>query len=396
MLPKTMLGFGLSKSCIRELAAYGARRKAEIGADKVFDFSIGNPSVPAPPCVEEAIRDLLDHTDSVALHGYTPAAGLPSLRKALAADLQTRYDAPVDENLIYVTCGAAAGLAICVRGLMNPGEEAIAFAPFFPEYRMFVEGAGGKLVTVSPLEGLQPDLDALETCITEKTRLVIVNTPNNPSGVVLSAESLTRLGQILRRAEERYGQPIYLVSDEPYRELVYDGKKVPCVLHYYDDAIIDYSYSKSLSLPGERIGYLAVSTRMTEKENVFAALAGAGRACGFVNAPSMMQRVIERCIGQTSDISVYKAHRDLLYNGLRELGYDCVYPDGAFYLFVKTPEPDAKAFAERAKKHELLLVPSDDFGLPGYVRLAYCVSEDQIRRSLPAFAALAEEYGMGK
>lgn len=289
MLPKTILGFGLSKSCIRELAAYGARRKAEIGADQVFDFSLGNPSIPAPPCVEESIRELLK-LDSTQLHGYTPATGIPSLRKTIAADLRKRFDLPAREDLIYVTCGAAAGLAICMHAFLLPGEEVIAFAPFFPEYRMFTEGVGGKLVAVPPTEGLQPDLDALRRSITEKTKLVIVNTPNNPSGVILSEESLKELAGILHEAELRYGHPIYLISDEPYRELVYDGQKVPCVLHYYDNAILDYSYSKSLSLPGERIGYLAVSARMEAAETVFAAICGGGRVCGFVNAPSLMQR----------------------------------------------------------------------------------------------------------
>ena len=393
MLPEKILAFGISKSCIRELFAYGAKRKAEIGADKVFDFSLGNPSVPAPPCVEEAIRELLS-LDSTSLHGYTPATGLPSLRRTIAADLQKRFGLPAREDLIYVTCGAAAGLAICMHALLLPGEEVIAFAPFFPEYRMFTEGVGGKLVVVPPAAGLQPDLDALAASLTEKTKVVIVNTPNNPSGVVLSEECLKKLCGILHEAELRFGHPIYLVSDEPYRELVYDGQPVPCVLHFYDNAILDYSYSKSLSLPGERIGYLAVSSRMQDAATIFNAICGGGRVCGFVNAPRLMQRVIEKCIDKTSDISEYKFNRDLLYNGLKELGYDCVYPDGAFYLFVKTPEPDAMAFAERAKKYELLLVPSDDFGVPGYVRIAYCVSADQIRRSMPAFRKLAEEYGL--
>lgn len=392
MLPEKSLAWGQSKSCIRELAAYGSARKAQIGADKVFDFSIGNPSVPAPKCVDRALRDVLAETDSVALHGYTPAAGLPSLRRAIAADLNARYDAGVDAERVYVCCGAAAGLAACAKGLLCPGDEAVAFAPFFPEYRVFVEGAGGRLVTVPPTETLQPDFDALERSLTEKTKLVIVNTPNNPSGVVLTEESLRRLGEILRSAQDRFGQPIYLVSDEPYRELIYDGQTAPCVLHFYDNTILCYSFSKSLSLPGERLGYLAVGPRMADGGQVFAALAGAARAMGYVNAPSLMQRVTERCLGATADLSVYRRSRDLLYAGLRELGFSCVYPDGAFYLFMKTPEPDARAFSERAKKHELLLVPSDDFGVGGYVRIAYCVSEETIRRSLPAFRALATEY----
>ena len=394
MLPEKCLALGRSKNCIRVLAAYGAQRKAAIGADKVFDFSLGNPSIPAPPQVDDAIRDLLQNCESTALHGYTPAAGLPSLRAAVAEDLRTRLGAPVSADGVYVCCGAAAGLIACCRGLLCPGEEALTFAPFFTEYRVFVEAAGGTLTVIPPAAGLQPDLDALERGIGEKTKLLIVNTPNNPSGVVLSAESLTRIGEILRAAERRFGHPIYLVSDEPYRELVYDGALPPSVLRFYDDAILCYSFSKSLSLPGERIGYLAVSDRMAERQDVFDALAGAARACGYVNAPSLMQRVVERCLGLTGDLSVYRENRDLLYRGLTELGFDCVYPEGAFYLFVRSPEPDAKAFSERAKQFELLLVPSDDFGLEGYVRLAYCVSGDMIRRSMPAFRALAESYGL--
>ena len=394
MLPEKCLALGRSKNCIRVLAAYGAARKAAIGADKVFDFSLGNPSIPAPPQVDDAIRELLQNCESIALHGYTPAAGLPSLRAAIAEDLRTRLGAPVSADGVYVCCGAAAGLIACCRGLLCPGEEALTFAPFFTEYRVFVEAAGGTLTVIPPAAGLQPDLDALERGIGEKTKLLIVNTPNNPSGVVLSAESLTRIGEILRAAERRFGHPIYLVSDEPYRELVYDGALPPSVLRFYDDAILCYSFSKSLSLPGERIGYLAVSDRMAERQDVFDALAGAARACGYVNAPSLMQRVVERCLGLTGDLSVYRENRDLLYRGLTELGFDCVYPEGAFYLFVRSPEPDAKAFSERAKQYELLLVPSDDFGLEGYVRLAYCVSGDMIRRSMPAFRALAESYGL--
>ncbi len=393
MLPEKSLAWGQSKSCIRELAAYGTARKAQIGKENVFDFSIGNPSVSAPPCVAEAMAEMLN-MDSVELHGYTPAPGIMSFRRAIAEDLNRRYDANVSADMIYVTCGAAAGLSACTHGLLLPGEEAVAFAPFFPEYTVFAEGAGGRLVSVPPTPQLQPDLDALEGVISEKTKLVIINSPNNPSGVILSEENLKKIGDILRRAEEKFGHVIYLVSDEPYRELVYDGAEVPCALHFYDDAIICYSFSKSLSLPGERVGYLAVSSRMAEKELVFAALSGAARACGYVNAPSMMQRVIEKCLGQTSDISEYKKSRDLLYGGLTGLGFDCVKPDGAFYLFVKTPEPDAKVFSERAKKYELLLVPSDDFGVPGYVRIAYCVSPDMIERSMPAFKKLAEEYGL--
>ena len=393
MVSEKSLAWGRSDNVIRVLTAYGLARKAEIGADKVFDFSIGNPSVPAPPAVDAAFARLLQG-DSVELHGYTAAPGLMSFRKAIAADLNRRYDVGAEAELVFVTCGASAGLSICAHALMNPGDKVVAFAPFFPEYQVFAERAGGELVNVPPAAGLQPDLDALVQCLDEKVTMVIINTPNNPSGVILSAESLTKLSDILRAAEEKYGHPIYLISDEPYRDLVYDGTPVPCPLHFYDDTILCYSFSKSLSLPGERVGYLAVGSKAADKGDVFAAICGAARALGYVNAPSLMQRVIEDCLDQTADISVYKENRDLLYNGLKELGFDCVYPDGAFYLFVKTPEPDAMAFSERAKKSELLLVPSDAVGVGGYVRLAYCVSTDMIRRSLPAFAELAKEYGL--
>ncbi len=392
MLPENILAWGRSKSCIRELAAYGAARKQEIGPERVFDFSIGNPSVPAPDCVSEAMRELLCLSPA-ELHGYTPAPGLMSLREAVSADLKGRFGAEIPAELIYVCCGAAAGLASCLRGLLLPGEEVIAFAPFFPEYRVFTEGAGGVLVPVPPDGKLLPDFAAFERALTEKTKAVIVNTPNNPSGVVLPRESLQRLGDILRHAQRRFGHSIYLISDEPYRELLYEGAPL-WVPDYYENTLVCYSFSKSLSLPGERIGYVAVSPKAHESGDVFSALAGAARACGYVNAPSFMQRVVEKCLGRTADISLYKASRDLLYGGLTELGFDCAYPGGAFYLFVRSLEPDAKAFSEKAKKHELLLVPSDDFGLGGYVRAAYCVPPEMIRRSLPAFRALAEDYGL--
>lgn len=393
MLPNNVLNWGHSKSCIRELAAYGTARKAEIGEDKVFDFSLGNPSVPVPDCVNEAIKDLVN-SNVPQIHGYTPAVGLPGLRQAIADDLNRHCSVNISPALIYVCCGAAAGLASAMKALLLPGEEVICFAPFFPEYRVFTEGAGGVLKSVKPDEALQPDLEDFRNVLSEKTKLVVVNTPNNPSGVILTADTLKKMSDILRDAEARYGHSIYLVSDEPYRELVYDGQPVPCIFDFYHNTIMCYSFSKSLSLPGERIGYIAVSSEADEKDDVFACVAGAARAMGYVNAPSLMQRVIERCIGCTVDLSTYRENRELLYNGLKNLGFDCVYPDGAFYLFLKTPEPDAKAFSERAKKYELLLVPSDDFGVGGYVRIAYCVSSEMIRNSMPAFKALAREYGL--
>lgn len=392
MLPEKSLNWGRSESCIRALAAYGTARKAEIGAENVFDFSIGNPSVPAPDCVKAAILEALE-MDAAELHGYTPAPGLMSLRKAIAEDLRGK-GAPCSAELVYVTCGASSGLSACTHGLLLPGEEVIAFAPFFPEYTVFTEAAGGKLVSVLPDEKLLPDMDAFKKALCEKTKAVIINSPNNPSGVVLSAEKLKQLCDILRAAEAEFGHTIYLIADEPYRELVYDGETVPCPLCYYDDTILCYSFSKSISLPGERIGYLALSDRLKDKDAVFAAISGAARACGYINAPSLIQRVVEKCLTATADVSVYKENRRLLYEGLCACGFDCVYPDGAFYLFVKCPEPDAKVFSERAKKYELLLVPSDDFGVPGYVRVAYCVSPEMIKRSLPAFKKLAEEYGL--
>lgn len=394
MLPSKTLAWGQSRSCIRELFEYGLARKSQIGEDKVFDFSLGNPNIPAPDCVNEAIGELLKG-DSVALHGYTSAPGRPSLRRAIAEDMNRRFGTSLDMSHIYVTCGAAAGLAAALRGLLLPGSEVIAFAPFFPEYRVFAEAAGGELVVVPPTAGsFQIDLEAFAEAITERTAVVIVNSPNNPSGVVLSEESLRGLASVLQNAEKKYAHPIWLLCDEPYRELVYDGVNVPCMMNYYDNTLVCYSFSKSLSIPGERIGYLAVNSAMENWDEVFASIAGAARALGYVNAPSLLQQVIERCLGATADVSRYKENRDILLSALTELGFECVRPDGAFYLFVKSPEPDANAFSERAKAHELLLVPGNDFGCPGYVRIAYCVSKDMICRSIPAFAALAKEYGL--
>ena len=394
MINEKSLAWGRSKSCIREVAGYAAQRREEIGADNVFDFSIGNPSVPSPSQVNQAIRELLDTCSDSQLHGYTPAPGLPSLRKAIAEDLNHRCDANIIPEMVYVCCGAAAGLCSAIRALLVPGDEVIAFAPFFADYTVFVEAAGGKLVSVPPMGDMQPDIDALESAINEKTKLLIINTPNNPSGVLLTAESLEKIASVMDAAQEKYGHKLYLLSDEPYRELVFDGVPAKSVTRFYDNSIICYSFSKSLSLPGERIGYLAVSSTMAARQDIFDAICGAARSYGYVNAPSLMQRVVEKCMGLTSDISAYKRNRDLLYSGVSEAGFECVKPDGAFYLFIKTPEPDAKAFSERAKKYELMLVPGDDFGVKGYVRAAYCVSEEMIRKSLPAFKKLAEEYGL--
>ena len=390
MLSQQSLAWGRSKSCIRELMEFGLRRKAEIGADKVFDFSIGNPSIPAPACVNETIAELLKG-DSVALHGYTPAAGLPPLRALVSEKLNARYGLNTAAGNIYVTCGAAAGLAIALRALLLPGEEVITSAPFFPEYRVFTEASGGKLVSLAPGEGFMIDTEAFKAALNEKTKAVIINSPNNPSGAILSEENLKSVAEILKEHEAKTGRTVYVISDEPYRELVYDGIRVPGPVSYYDNTVICYSFSKSLSLPGERIGYYAVSDRMQDRGAVFASIAGAARAHGYVNAPSLMQYVLEQVPELPADIDAYRRNRALLCAMLDRVGFSYVKPDGAFYLFMRSPIPDAKRFSEIAKKYNLLLVPSDDFGMGGYVRLAYCVPEARIVRAEAAFRALIRD-----
>lgn len=393
MINESMQKLGEVRSVIRELFEYGNKRRAEIGADNVFDYSLGNPSIPAPETVNTAILDLVQNSDSVALHGYTSAQGDAGVRKTVADSINRRFGRALTPGHIYMTCGAAASLSICLRALCLPGDEVIAFAPFFPEYRVFTENAGAKLVAIAPKEpDFQVDFPAFEAAISEKTKAVIVNSPNNPSGVVLTPATTAKLGEILRAAEARFGHEIYLIADEPYRELVYGDVEVPYLMNDYDDTLVCYSWSKSLSLPGERIGYIAVCEKIKDELAVYAAICGAGRSLGYVCAPSLMQRVAAACVEDTADVNAYKENRDLLYGALTEYGYTCVKPDGAFYLFVKSPEPDANAFSEKAKKYELLLVPADSFGCPGYVRLAYCVTKRQIERSLPAFKALMEEY----
>ena len=388
-----MYGLGSRRSVIREIFEYGKKRAAEVGADKVFDFSLGNPSVQPPQIVEDTLVGLLREEDATALHGYTSAQGDLSVRRAIAEYIAATHGVKADPDLIYMTCGAAASLTITLSALCEKGDEVITFAPFFTEYRVFTETAGAKLVELaSDPETFQIDFSLLEKAFTEKTAAVLVNSPNNPSGVVYSEETVKNLAALLARKSAEYGRTIYLVTDEPYRELVYGGVKVPYLTAYYKHTVVCYSYSKSLSLPGERIGYIFVSPEADGAKELYLAVCGAGRALGYVCAPSLFQKMVARCQGITSDISVYERNRDMLLSALREYGYSCVRPDGAFYLFVRSPEPDANAFCERAKAHGLLLVPGDDFGCPGYVRIAYCVSPDMIRRSLPAFRALAEEY----
>lgn len=393
MTNQKMYEYGSSPSKIRELFEYGKKRKAEIGENCVFDYSLGNPSVASPDIVNETLVDLINNTNSTVLHGYTSAAGDLGVREAIASYLNKTYDTKHRASLIYLTVGAAASLTISLNALLNSGEEVVVFAPFFPEYRVFVEKASGVLKVVKPVEpAFTPDFVEFEKMITNDTKAVIINSPNNPTGVVYDEETIKKIAQILRNKSLEYGHPIYLIADEPYRELVYSDASVPFVSKYYDNTIICYSFSKSLSLPGERIGYIVVSEKCDSAEEVYLSICGAGRALGFVCAPALFQYMIPRCLGETSNLEIYKNNRDLLYNTLTSYGYEVVKPDGAFYLFVKALGGDANRFSEIAKEYELLLVPSDSFGYPGYIRIAYCVSPQQIKDSLPAFKRLIDEY----
>ena len=395
MISETMCGLGKESSVIRAIFEYGKKRAAEIGAENVFDFSLGNPNEPVPEDVKKVMKDLLDCGDDVWLHGYTSGNGDAETRKAIAEDLNRRFGTVFRPENLYMTCGAAASLKICITALCEPGDEFITFTPFFPEYRVFVETAGAKLVAVSTdPDTFQIDFDRLAEGVSEHTKALIVNSPNNPSGVVFREEAIRKLAAFLEEKEKEYGHPIWIIADEPYRELVYDNSlKVPYLTKYYRNTLVCYSYSKSLSMPGERIGYILVPDEAEKAGDVYAAVCGAGRALGYVCAPSLFQRVAARCAGQTSDITVYQTNRDLLYNGLTEMGYRCVKPQGAFYLFPQTLEPDDRAFCERAKKYDLLVVPGTDFGAPGHMRISYCVQTETIRRALPLFKKLAEEYG---
>lgn len=392
-----MFGLGSKRSIIREIFEYSKARAAEIGAENVYDFSLGNPSVPAPAEVNETIAKLMASENSVLLHGYTSAQGDAGVRRVIAERIREKFGVDMSPDLIYMTCGAAASLSICLKAIMEEGtgDECIVFAPFFTEYRVFIENAGGTVVICQPVEKtFQIDIADFERRITPKTKAVIVNSPNNPSGVVYSEETIHALCEVIKRKSEEYGRVIYLIADEPYRELVYAGVDVPYLMRYYDNTLVCYSYSKSLSLPGERIGYIAVSPTMTEATNIYLAICGAGRSLGYVCAPSLFQQVIARCIDAKANLEAYKENRDLLYDNLTAYGYECVKPDGAFYLFVKALEDDAYRFYERAKAHEILVVPCDDFGVKGYVRIAYCTDRTKVTGALPAFKALAEEYGL--
>ncbi len=392
MINKDMYALGAKRSAIREIAEYGWQRSAEIGSENVFDFSIGNPSVPAPACVTEAIDHIVKNTDPVILHGYTSAPGDMECRNAIADELNSRFGSSFHGENLYLTCGAASSLNIALRALTCEGDEFIVNAPYFPEYKVFIENQGGKAVIIPPdTETFSLNLNELEKAINEHTKAIIVNSPNNPTGVVYSREALLSLAALLEKKQKEYSHPIYIISDEPYRELAYDVE-VPFIPNLYANTVICYSFSKSLSLPGERIGYVLVPDECADSKELTAAVAGAGRAIGYVCAPSLFQRVAARVSGQTADISVYKRNRDILYSALTEMGFVCAKPDGAFYLFMKCPDGDSASFCERAKKHELLLVPGDGFGCPSYVRISYCVQTEKLKRSLGAFEALAKEY----
>ena len=393
MYNKTMYELGSHRSVIRDLFEFGKKRAAEVGADKVYDFSLGNPNVPAPDGVKEAAEKLFALPDNTVVHGYTSAQGDADVRKAVADSINARFSAGVTPDLIYMTCGAAASLTVTLNALCEEGDEFILLAPFFPEYSVFVKAAGGTPVVVPFDEKtFAPDLSALEKAVTPHTKGIIVNSPNNPSGAVYSRKTLEKIADILSAAGEKFGTHIVLIADEPYRELVYDDIEVPYLMNIYPDTVVCYSWSKSLSMPGERIGYIALSPALTEKEAVYAAVCGAGRALGYVCAPALFQRIAAACVNELPDIEAYRRNRDLIYSSLTEMGYDCVHPDGAFYLFVRSLEPDANAFSDRAKNYGLLIVPGDTFGAPGYVRISYCVGYEMIKRSLPAFRALIDSY----
>ena len=384
-------GLGSNRSCIRELFEYGRMRAAIVGAENVYDYSLGNPSIPSPPQVNDAIRQILEDTESLQVHGYTTAVGDFATRQAIADDLNSRYQAGVQPEDLFLGCGAAPELTAVFAALAVPGAEVVAIAPYFPEYKPFVEGAGATFKVVAPdVPDFQICLPALEATLTENTVAVIINSPNNPSGVVYTRQTLEKLAQLLTEKSAEFGHPIYIVADEPYRELTYDGVTAPFIPLIYSNTIVCYSYSKSLSLPGERIGYVYVPRQAQDSREIYAAVAGAARAMGHVCAPSLWQKVIARCAHLRPDLKAYDRNRRALYEGLRDMGYEMAKPDGAFYLFIKAPGGDANAFSEKAKQKDLLVVPGDGFGCPGYFRICYCVSYEMICRSLPVFQQLIE------
>ena len=393
MLNQTAYSLGANRSCIRDLFEYGRARAAVVGEENVFDYSLGNPSIPSPAAVDEAVRQILLDTPTLQVHGYTSAVGDAATRQAIADDLNRRYDAGCREENFFLGCGAAPELVAVFTALAVPEGELLAIAPYFPEYKPFAQAAGLNFRVVPPdVPEFQIKLDAVEAMLTPHTQAVLINTPNNPSGVVYTGQTLEALGALLTQKSREYGHPIYLISDEPYRELAY-GVEVPFVPLIYPNTVVCYSYSKSLSLPGERIGYIYVPDSAADSRALYAAVAGAARSAGHVCAPSLWQKVIARCAGLRPDLQAYDRNRKTLYEGLTAMGYEMAKPDGAFYLFIKAPGGDANAFSEKAKERDLLLVPGDGFGCPGYFRICYCVSYDMIQRSLPVFRALINKSG---
>lgn len=382
-----------NNSAIREMFEEGKRLAAIYGKDKVYDFSLGNPSVPAPDAVKDAIIEIINKEEPTAVHGYMSNAGYENVRTIVADSLNKRFGTKFNEGNIIMTVGAAGGLNVILKTVINPGDEVIAFAPFFVEYKSYVGNYDGKLVIITPnTVDFQPNLAEFEQKITSKTKAVIVNSPNNPTGVVYSEKTIEKLAEILEKKEKEFGTTIFLISDEPYRELAYDGVEVPYLTKYYKNTVVGYSFSKSLSLPGERIGYLVIPDEVEYSDNVITAAQIANRVLGFVNAPSLIQKVIAKCINSEVDLAAYDENRKLLYNSLIEFGYQCIKPEGAFYLFVKSPVPDDKEFCNAAKKYNILFVPGSSFACPGYVRIAYCVSPETIKNALPGFKKLIAEY----
>lgn len=395
MIAKKMVKYVEGSSITRAMFEEGKKLAAKYGASNVYDFSLGNPSTPPPACVKEALKDIIENTNQNKLHGYMNNSGHEEVREAVAVSLNEKFGTSFSQKNIVMTVGAAGGLNVMLKVLLDPDDEVVAFAPYFGEYNNYVANFDGKVIAVSPaIPSFQPDLKEFEEKITSRTKAVIINTPNNPTGVIYSEDTIKEIARILENKQEEYKTQIYIIADEPYRELAYDGVEVPYITKYYKNAVVGYSYSKSLSLPGERIGYLVIPSEVDDFENVISAANVANRILGFVNAPSIMQLAVARCLGKTSDISVYDTNRKLLYDKLTSLGFECVKPQGAFYLWVKTPEEDDLRFTGKAKEFNILLVPGSSFMCKGYVRIAYCVDTDMIKRSFTAFEKLAASYGL--